>query len=138
MYFKSTSQTPSTNCTIRRRDVSQISLLLTPQFNITSRYSATTLFECSHGIPPSIRDCLILQVSLDSNIHLCETYLQYCGSTTTVCSSVSEWFLLSLRQDIHHCSFTDYVPGLSIKSNNYILPYSLQILTLLLLLDDNL
>jgi hypothetical protein len=35
-------------------------------------------------------------------------------------------------------SFTDYAPGLSIKTNNYILPYSLQILTLLLPLDDNL
>jgi hypothetical protein len=35
-------------------------------------------------------------------------------------------------------SFTDYDPRVSIKSNNYILPYSLQILTLSLLLDDNL
>jgi hypothetical protein len=71
VHFKSTSQTPSTNSTVRR-----ISLLLTPQFSITSRHSATTLFQCSHGFPPpppSIKNCLILQVSLDSNIHLCLT-----------------------------------------------------------------
>jgi hypothetical protein len=67
-------QQVSTNCTIRRCDVSQISLLLTPQFSIASRHSATTLFQCSHGISPlSIKGCLILQVSLDSNIHLCST-----------------------------------------------------------------
>jgi hypothetical protein len=35
-------------------------------------------------------------------------------------------------------TFTNYAPELSIKTDNYILPYSLQILTLLLLLDDNL
>jgi hypothetical protein len=54
-----------------------------------------------------------------------ETYLQYCGSTTTVCSSVGEWFLLSQRQRTPitgNSFFTDYAPGLSIKTNNYILP----------------
>jgi hypothetical protein len=68
-----------------------------------------------------------------------ETYLQYCGSTTTVCSSVGGWFLLSQRQRMPitgNGSFTDYTPGLSIKTNNYTLLCSLQILTLLLLLDD--
>jgi hypothetical protein len=61
-----------------------------------------------------------------------KTYLQYCGSTTTVCSSVGEWSLLSPRWRITitgNGSFTDYAPGLSIKTNNYILPYSLQVLT---------
>jgi hypothetical protein len=57
-----------------------------------------------------------------------ETYLQYCGSTTTVCSSRGEWFLLSWRWRMPitgNGSFTNYAPGLSIKTNNYILPYSL-------------
>jgi hypothetical protein len=55
-------KTPSINCTIRRH-VSQLSLLLTLQFSMTSRHSATNLFECSHGIfpppPPkkNIKDC---------------------------------------------------------------------------------
>jgi hypothetical protein len=67
IHFISMSQTPSTNPTIRGCDVSHISLLLTLHFSITSRHITTTLLLCSHG---SIKDCLILQVSLDSNFHL--------------------------------------------------------------------
>jgi hypothetical protein len=54
-------------------DVSQISLLL-PQITITSRNSATTPLSMQPwDLPHSIKDCLILQVSLDSNIYLCPT-----------------------------------------------------------------
>jgi carbonic anhydrase len=50
-----------------------------------------------------------------------ETYLQYCGSTITVCSSGGEWFVLSQRWRMSNTgngSFTDYAPGLSIKTDN--------------------
>jgi hypothetical protein len=113
-------------------------------------------------LPPTISHCPILQVSLGSNIRLCLTvqisqvYVVRClhyplsldsppsppmmrHTSTTVSCSRGGWFLLSQRRKmpIAGNSSSDSTPGLSIKSNNYILPYSLQILTLLLLLDDN-
>jgi hypothetical protein len=136
-------------------DVSQISLLLTPLFSITSRHSAITLLQCSHGIPPTTKDCLILQVSLQFKSAMliwsdvCATISVWGPHIWDIppvlwlqCSLEGEWFLLSQQRRktpiAGNGSFTDYASGLSIKSNNYILPYSLQILTLLLLLDDNL
>jgi hypothetical protein len=87
-----------------------------------------SMFQCSHvslGSPPS------LPVMRHTSTHVAPP-LQYAVPR-------GGWFLLSQRQKTPiagNSSFTDYAPGLSIKSNNYILPYSLQILTLLLLLDD--
>jgi hypothetical protein len=134
------------NCTIRRCDVSQISLLLTPQLSIASRHSATTFNAAITSPPQSINSTGLLrfQHSLYLTVQISRVDLLRClhyplslGSPPMRHTSITVapplqyavprggWFLLSQRHKTPiagNSSFTDYAPGLSIKSTNYIQP----------------